>query len=464
MTNEYSFDPGTRELVRNGRKMRLAPQPARVLQILMHRAGELVTREEIAQQVWGPETYVDFEHGLNFAIRQIRECLGESAEQPRYIETVPKAGYRFIAPVPAVKTVSGSVLEGRKVPEAEVAAPERSRSKTSLCGQLSRNRAVIALTLAVLLILVFRGYRLRKADHTMLAATAIQPRRSVAILGFQNLSGRADPTWLSTAISEMLGTELVSGEQLRLVSSQEVALLRNNVAIPNTATLSKSTLAQIHQVIGADLVVLGSYSDLGYESGGKIRLDLRLQDTVAGETIVTISETGTEAGLFQLVSIAGADLRKRLGIRGLSEVDTATVPATLPANSNAERLYAEGLAKLHVFDAIAARDLLEQAVYADPKYAPAHSALSDAWSTLGYDRKATEEAKTAFELSQALGRRDRLIIEARYRVMNKEWDKALDLYHTLFNFFPDDVEYGLQLAETQIQANKGKVPSPGLRR
>jgi TolB-like protein len=186
----------------------------------------------------------------------------------------------------------------------------------------------------------------------------------VAVLGFQNLSSRADPAWLSTAFSEMLGTELASSEQLCLVSSEDVALLRNDVAIPNTGSLSKSTLAQIHKAIGADLVVLGSYSDLGKKSGGKFRLDLRLQDTMAGETIATISETGTESDLFQLVSMAGADLRKRLGIRGLLEGDTAAVRASLSVNS--------------------------------------HAAHPD------YDRKTAEVAKTAFESSETLGRRDRL--------------------------------------------------------
>jgi hypothetical protein len=162
----------------------------------------------------------------------------------------------------------------------------------------------------------------------------------------------------------MLGTELASSEQLCLVSSEDVALLRNDVQIPNTGSLSKSTLAQIHKAIGADLVVLGSYSDLGKKSGGKFRLDLRLQDTMAGETIATISETGTDSDLFQLVSMAGADLRKRLGIRGLLEGDTAAVRPSLSVNS--------------------------------------HAAHPD------YDRKATEEAKTAFESSETLGRRDRL--------------------------------------------------------
>jgi len=172
--DEYSFDPRTRELLRNGHKLRLAPQPARVLAILIDRAGELVTREEIAQQVWGSETYVDFERGLNFAIRQIRERLGDSAERPRYIETVPKAGYRFIAPVQAVNTGPGltlkesSTLKEEKIAEAEVAATARTSSKTSS----RRRRPWLAAVLAPAI--VAAAYWLRPLSPPLRVTSVVQ--------------------------------------------------------------------------------------------------------------------------------------------------------------------------------------------------------------------------------------------------------------------------------------------------
>src|SRR4029077_18963533 len=101
----------------------------------------------------------------------------------------------------------------------------------------------------------------------------IRPRRSVAVLGFQNLSGRSDPAWLSTAFSEMLTTELGAGDQLRMVSAEEVAHLKTSLPLVSGGTLSRDTLARIHQSLGADVVVLGSYSDLGKQSRGQIRLD-----------------------------------------------------------------------------------------------------------------------------------------------------------------------------------------------
>ena len=192
----------------------------------------------------------------------------------------------------------------------------------------------------------------------------------------------------------------------------------------------------------------------GKQSRGQIRIDIQLQDTAAGETVATISETGTEAGLFSLVARVGSRLRERLAVPAMS-----ARPGTGSAGFSSFRyrsgpLIRRGLERLRQFDARAARDFLEQAIHADPNYALAHSALAEAWSQLGYEGKAKTEARKSFELSEQLPRKDRMFIEARYRGMNKEWDKVLELYHTLFDFFPDDIEYGLRLADAQTQAGK----------
>jgi DNA-binding winged helix-turn-helix (wHTH) protein len=95
----FQLDTGAGQLLKNGRVVRLKPQPLRLLQLLISRPGELVTRDEIRDLLWGTDTFVDFEQGMNTAVRQIREALGDDAETPIFVETVPKRGYRFIAPV-----------------------------------------------------------------------------------------------------------------------------------------------------------------------------------------------------------------------------------------------------------------------------------------------------------------------------------------------------------------------------
>jgi len=138
----------------------------------------------------------------------------------------------------------------------------------------------------------------------------------------------------------------------------------------------------------------------------------------------------------------------------MTEAEAGAVRASVASNSEAARLYAQGLAKLRVFDALGARELFGRAVAADPNYALAHSALAEAWGKSGYDEKSKEEAKKAFDLSASLPREQRLLIEARYREAAKDWDRAIQIYQTLFSFLPDNLEYGLKLALVQSQGNR----------
>jgi eukaryotic-like serine/threonine-protein kinase len=279
-------------------------------------------------------------------------------------------------------------------------------------------------------------------------------RRSVAILGLKNLSGRPESAWLSTALAELLGTEIAAGDQLRLIPGENVARTRIELGLPDADSYSKETLDRIRQNLGPDLVVLGSYLALGPAADGRLRLDLRLQDTRAGETLATVSQTGTEQDLLDLVTRTGAELRGKLGLPALSAADTQSLQAARPANADVARLYAKGLERLRLFDALSARDLLQKAVAAEPDNPLLHAALAEAWSRLGYDEKVRDSARKAFELSKDLPRRDRLAVEARYDEAARDWPKAVRTYQALFDFYPDNLDYGLRLASAQIGAGR----------
>jgi len=288
------------------------------------------------------------------------------------------------------------------------------------------------------------------------AAEQSKQRTSVAVLGFKNLSGRDDEAWISTALSEMLDAQLSAGQQLRVVSSEDVARMKIDLSLPAADSYSRDTLQKIRTHLGSDIVVLGSYLDAGKDNAGKIRVDVRLQDTRQGETIAVISRDGNEGSLPDLVTQSGAGLRQKLGIADVSTAEASQLAASAPANSEATRLYAEGLAKLQAFEALAARDLLERAVAADPNYALSHSALAQAWSQLGYDKKAEEEAKKALDLSANLTREQHLSVEARYREFAHDFPAAIEIYRTLRNFFPDNLDYALRLASAQRKAGRPK--------
>jgi eukaryotic-like serine/threonine-protein kinase len=332
-------------------------------------------------------------------------------------------------------------------------------------GLFAATAAAVVISALMLLALDVGGIRSRlfhpaKQSQSGAATATITPtikaRRSVAVLGFKNLSGKPDEAWISTALAEMLSTELAAGEEVRTIPGENIARMKVDLALADADSFGQDSLTKIRNHLGTDLVVVGSYLAMGKTAGSKIRLDFRLQDAVAGETIASVSETGTENELLDLVSRSGTEIRRKLGIGQVSDSDTSGVRASLPGNSEAARFYSEGLAQLQVLNALAARGLLQKAVQADPKHAPTHAALAEAWSALGYDNRAAAEARQALDLAENLSREERLFVEGRYHEFSHEWPKAIEIYRTLTGFFPDNLEYGLRLAASQATGGSGK--------
>jgi len=312
--------------------------------------------------------------------------------------------------------------------------------------------AIVALLVAFI---VSAGVLMEKSWHASARETVspIKARRSVAVLGFRNLSGKSEEEWISTALAEMVSTELAAGQQLRIIPGENVAHMKLDLALPVSGGYGHDTLQKIRKNLGPDVIVQGSYL---VSPGNSLRIDLQVQEASAGETIATVSENGSDAQIADLVSRAGASLREQLGIAAVPTGDLDKARATLPADPQAARLYAEGLAKLRVFDALAARDLLVRAIAIDPRHAMSHSLLAESLSALGYDSQAQVEAKKAFELSPSLPRDNQLLVEGRYRELSNDYPAAIETYRTLWKFFPDDLDYGLKLAAAQTKAALAK--------
>ncbi|HEY6507335.1 MAG TPA: serine/threonine-protein kinase, partial [Vicinamibacterales bacterium] len=223
------------------------------------------------------------------------------------------------------------------------------------------------------------------------SAAPAASRRAVAVLGFRNLAGREDAQWLSTALSEMVTTELGAGESVRTVPGENVNRMKIELALADADSYSSETLMRIRENLGTDLVVFGSYVAVGEGDNASLRVDIRLQDSREGQTLSLVSESGRATELFDVVSRAGARLRERLGVQAVPEV-MLSVRASQPRSSEATRYYAEGLARLRQFDALGARTLLERAIQADPAFPLAPAALARTWSGLGYDSRARDAA------------------------------------------------------------------------
>jgi tetratricopeptide (TPR) repeat protein/TolB-like protein len=283
----------------------------------------------------------------------------------------------------------------------------------------------------------------------------IVPRRSVAVLGFRNLSGAQRQQWLSTAFPEWLTTELAAGQNLRLVSGEDVARMTRDLDLRESETYSKDTLAHVRKIRGADYIVDGSYFATDGDGEKKVRLDLRVQETSTGEVLTFLSDSGSVSDIPSLASRTGLQLRHALGVPEIP-TELKAAQASLPSDPRAAELYSEGLEKLRRFNPTGARDALVEAVAAEPGFPLSHAELASAWSSLGYREKAKEEAKKAFDLSSNLPPMDRLYIEGRFREANNEFDKAATIYHALWTEYPDNLSFGLRLAKAQELAGSPK--------
>jgi DNA-binding winged helix-turn-helix (wHTH) protein/tetratricopeptide (TPR) repeat protein len=455
----FELDPEEGSLARNGSRVRVQDLPYRLLVMLLERPGEIVTREEVRQRLWPENTFVEFDNSLGVAIRKVRDALDDDAEAPRYVETLPRRGYRFVAPVTALATVRSPD------PPQPTALVTKESSVSSRIGTTEtaypNHGRKYWLTAALMLFLVggaiysFRSRPRHPADRAGAIGKETPPRirRSVAVLGFRNLPGHAEDNWLSPAFSEMLNTELASDGVLRMVPGEDIAQIKRELPLPDEDSLAKATLERLRINPGADVVVLGSYTPLSGNGDKRIRLDVRVQDTVRGETISEQSFTGREANLFELATQAGRALRQSLGIGSASAQASLQARAALPSNQEAVEFYTEGQERLWAFDYGHARDLLTKAVAAESGYPLAHAALADAWSHLGYASKARAEIERARALSGHLGPEDRLLIDGQYYATIQDRTRAIDAYRQLFTQFPDNLDYGLRLADEQRRGN-----------
>ena len=452
----FDLDPSKGELSRNGTRVKVQDLPYRLLLMLVERPGEIITRDEVRQRLWPGNTFVEFDNSLGVAIRKVRESLGDEADSPRYVETIPRRGYRFVAPVrieedPTVQPKESVPPATNPQSESVTANSSVATSKAPAIGAEARRYWPIPVMVAILVgaALYLSHSRSRQAPSAVEARNRASIRRSVAVLGFRNLSSRAEDNWLSSSFAEMLNTELAAGGGLRLISGEDVAQAKRDLPLDDADSLARATLARLRTDPGADVVVLGSYTLIPGHGGKQIRMDVRLQDTARGDTIVEQAFTGSERDLFAMANEAGRALRQALNVASISAQDDSEVRAALPSNPDAMRLYAEGQAKLWAFDFLGARDALVKSVAADPKYPLSHAGLSEVWYHLGFSAKSEAEAKTALALSEHLPIEQRLLLEGRYQSAINDNAKAVETYRDLFGKFPDSLAYGLILADAQ---------------
>ncbi len=493
----FRVDPVRRLLLRDGEPLPVTPKALSILLILLERAGEVVEKSELIERIW-QGAFVT-EANLTQNVFSLRKCLGERANDNRYIVTVPGRGYIFAGEVrryerfataeipivviaePAAAPSSSSSSEtpdpfpplrltadtpppaasrpamtamAAAAPTAEMALPAVPAADPAAAPSLpSRRRwAQLGWSAGAVLLLLLAAVAAHVLSHLgdpkPRAAERVRP--AIAVLDFKSLSPSSETRWLETAFSEMLTTELAAGGKMRVIRGERVAQAVRSLALGDPASLGPADLERLHDTLGADMVVMGSFLPIK----GQIRLDLRVVQIPSGETVVSLVQMGSQQGLFDLVSRTGESLRDRLGVKELSPQQVREAVALRPSSPDSSRLYSQGLARLRAFDPPGALALLQQAARADPGSAVIHSALSQAWSIYGADARAVDEARRALDLAAPLAREERLAIEGRFYKVSKEWGKAAETYRSLWTFYPDDIEHGLLLGESLMSGGR----------
>jgi TolB-like protein/DNA-binding winged helix-turn-helix (wHTH) protein len=401
--------------------VKLQPQPAKLLALLVSHAGEVVTREDLAKHVWGSETFVDFDKGLTFAIRQIRTALEDDADNPRFLETLPKRGYRFIAPVIRPVASHAGISPATTIP------PERTRYPVFRNGVAAVAAAiVVALGLTIL-------WRHLAAPKSNGAGGAMV---SIAVLPLRNLSRDSDQEYFSDGMTDELITDLAKVSRLRVISHTSVQRYKE----------SKQSLPEIARKLGVDAVIEGTVM----RSENRVRITAQLIDARTDQHLWAEEYERDFRDILNLQSEVAQEIARQVGVN-LTVVERASLARTSVVDPAAHEDYLRGRFyqdKLSCTGFQEARVYYERAALEDPTFARAFVEASDVYYTLG-DWGCTPQAE-AFAKSRAAALRAIALDPDSASAYGKlagldftagwNWPKAEQEYLQAISLDPNDAE------------------------
>jgi TolB-like protein/DNA-binding winged helix-turn-helix (wHTH) protein/Flp pilus assembly protein TadD len=386
----FELDIHSGELRKHGAKLRLQGQPLQVLAMLLKHADDLVTREELRAQIWPADTFVDFDHSLHNAIARLRETLGDSAETPRYIETLPRRGYRFIAPVEGVET---------QAPERS--APNERASEGPANVRQSKTRVALALTL---LILAATGSALWVVRAVSRPASAAPRLRSIAVLPLENLSGDPSQEYFADGMTEDLITDLAKVSALRVISRTSVMRYKG----------TKKSLPEIAKELNVDGIVEGSVM----RSGNRVRITAQLLHAPTDKHLWAEAYERDLGDVLRLQSEVAQAIVVQVRAQ-LTPQQQARFRSAGSVNPDAYEAYLRGRYYLsNQFTSEqplnTAKSYFEESIRKDPGFALAYSGLADSYVYLAFFGKgqltpdrayksAKEALRKAVELDDSIG-------------------------------------------------------------
>jgi len=361
--DSFEVDLHSGELRKNASRIRLQAQPFKLLVLLLANAGQVVTREEICRDLWPTNTFVDFEHSLAAAVNKIRDALGDSADTPKYVETLPKRGYRFIG---KVKSEPPVVIFPTETHESEglaaVVAPKAGISSTRmLVRALAAVLAVAALVAAALFIWKSAGERV---------AISSPPRiHSLAVLPVVNLSGDVGQDFFADGMTEELTTDLGKISALRVISRTSAMRYKD----------TKKPLREIARELNVDAVVEGTVA----RSGSHLRVTANLVQASPEKHLWAESYESEVGDALTLQGEIAQAVAREIQVK-LTQQEQNLLAAATRVNPEAHDLYLRGLYSMRGAESAGASEkaikYFQQAIEKDPNYAVAYSALSRVYS------------------------------------------------------------------------------------
>lgn len=441
----FSLDLSQEQLTGPEGDIALRPQAFALLKLLVERAPELLTRDEILDEVWGRHALSV--NSLPQVIAEIRSALGDTAANSRYVATKHRRGYHFVAEVTIEEGEDEATGPGLIEPSQQQPLPD-SKAPTAAPTRSGTRQWFPWAALAGVIVLAFLFFWSREPGTR---GIGLQERPSVAVLGFRNLSDQSDLSWLNAALADLIGLHLAVGDVIRVVPGEAVARAQLSLELSRWDGLDLETLAFLTDLTKADYVVIGSY--LPARSGGSegVSITARIQNTASGVIEATLTQATALDEVTGAAQALGNQLRDELGIGSLQADEQSLVARSLPSATDARVAYFRGLERHRALDLSAAIENFELAVSLDSDAAAVHYALANALVDAGYLVRALQQARLAAVNADSASTREQLEIDALAARLGQDWPGARRDYQALFSFFPDEPSYGYRLLETEIE-------------
>ena len=389
----FELDLRAGELRKYGIRVRLQEQPFQVLAMLVTHPGEVVSREDLRNKLWPADTFVDFDHGLNKAVNKIREALGDSAESPRFVETVARRGYRFLADVTSPVTTPDATAApvAPSAPAAPTNAPQRIPRRAPSAWVWAIAGALVVAALATVI-----AFRFRSANNAPIAI------HSLAVLPLESLSADASQDYFADGMTDELITDLGQISALRVISRTSIMSYKR----------TRKPLPQIGRELGVDAVVEGTV----LRSGDKVRITAQLIQVQNDQHLWSQSYMGDMRDTLSLQTQVARSIAGEIRI-SLTPPEETALNSAKAVNPDAYEAYLKGryFWNRRTGDSIErAIQFFNEAIAKDPTYAKAYAGLADSYALLGNadfavmsPREAYPKAKAAaskaLELDNSLG-------------------------------------------------------------